>query len=94
VISREDNKNPLFPQTSNLAAIGGRFAREKCNILPMMLDGGNVLCWTILYEVDMREGILRLITLQQIGKEAGGQRRKNADSNDADFATSCRTRIF
>lgn len=62
--------------------------------LPMMLDGGNVLCWTTLYEVEMHEGIPRLITLQQIGQEAGGQRRKNADLNDANFAMSCRTRIF
>ena len=81
MISREDNKNPLCPQTSNLAAIGGRFAREKCGILPMMLDGGNVLCWTTLYEVEMHEGI-------------SAQRRKNADLNDANFAMSCRTRIF
>jgi hypothetical protein len=42
-----------------------------------MLNGGNVLCRTTLYEVKMPEGIMGLITLQQIGKEAGGQRRKN-----------------
>ena len=64
---------------SNLAAIAGRFAREKCELSPMVPDGGNVLCRTTLYEVEMHEGLLHLITLQQIGKEAGGQRRKNAD---------------
>ena len=47
-----------------------------------------MLCWTTRYEVEIHEGNLRLITLQHIGKEAGTQRRKNADSNDANFATS------
>jgi hypothetical protein len=37
----------------------------------MMLDSGNVLCRTTLCEVEMHERILRLITSQQIGKEAG-----------------------
>jgi hypothetical protein len=41
VILRDDNKSPLFPQTGDLAAIRGRFAGEKYDILPMTPHGGN-----------------------------------------------------
>lgn len=60
----------------------------------MMLDSGNVLCRTTLCEVEMHERILRLITSQQIGKEAGANEEEMQIRNDANFATSCCARIF
>lgn len=49
---------------------------EKRDIWPIMLVGGNVLCWIAIYEVEIHEETLRLITLQQIDEEAGIRSRQ------------------
>ncbi len=56
----------------------------------MMLDGGNVLRRPTLGKIEMNKGVLCLIGLQQVGEEAGCQRREDADPNHADLATARR----
>lgn len=94
VTSGDDHKNTLVPKTGRLAAMGSRFAREKGDIHAVMLNGSNVFRGTTFDKIEMNERIVHLIGLQQVGEEARGQRRKDADPHHADLAASCRTGIL
>ncbi|TWB10089.1 hypothetical protein FBZ89_13626 [Nitrospirillum amazonense] len=94
MIVREDNEDSFLPKMGGVAAVSDGFAFEEGDIYPVMLYGGDVLHGTAFGDVDMNEGIFELIGLQQVGEEAGSQRREDTDPHDADFASSCCTGIL
>src|ERR1700688_378768 len=93
-MSWEDGENPFLPKVSRFAAIGGRLASQKGDIHPVMLNGGNVVCWPTFRKIEANEGVFRLIGLQQVDKEARGQRRKDAYPHHAYLTAPCSAGIF
>ncbi|KRE12632.1 hypothetical protein ASE66_19195 [Bosea sp. Root483D1] len=75
----QDYKNALRPEIGGFAVGPGAAAGEECHVQSKLADRGDMLGWSSIDEVDAHLRVFLIVGAKQIGQEAGGEGREDAD---------------